>query len=110
SGGITPLGSVAAVAGAGVIGLFAALFRSDWRLMPIGLFAGSIGALFDSLIGTTVQGIYYSDVRHKETERPIELDGRPNRLLRGYVFINNDVVNFASTLIAALAAMILFNA
>ncbi len=107
SGGITLLGSIAAVLGAGMIGLLAALFRSDWRLIPIGLIAGSIGALFDSLIGATLQGIYYSEIRHKETEKPIELDGTPNRLLRGYIWINNDVVNFVSTLVAALSAIVL---
>ncbi len=110
SGGITPLGSIAAVIGAGMIGLLAALFRSDWRLFPIGLLAGSIGALVDSLLGGTVQGIYFSEIRHTETEKPIELEGTPNRLLRGHRFINNDVVNFASTLIGAVVAMALFNA
>lgn len=107
SGGITPLGLIAAAVGAGLIGGLAALFRSDWRLLPIGVIAGSIGALFDSVIGATVQAIYYSDARHKETEKSIELDGTPNRLLRGFRWIDNDVVNFSATLIAALVAMIL---
>lgn len=110
SGGITPLGTIAAAVGSGIIGGLAALFRSDWRLLPIGLLAGSIGALFDSLLGATVQGIYYSEARHKETEKQIEIDGTPNRLLRGFRFINNEVVNFASTLFVALVAIALFNA
>lgn len=108
SGGVTALGLLSATFGAGAIGLLAALFRSDGRLIPIGLIAGSIGALCDSVIGATVQGIYYSDARQKETERSIELDGTPNRLLRGYVFINNDVVNFVSTLFSASVAMMLW--
>jgi uncharacterized protein (TIGR00297 family) len=108
SGGVTALGLLSAALGAGSIGLLAALFRSDARLMWIGLIAGSIGALADSVIGATLQGIYYSEARHTETEKPIELDGTPNRLLRGFRFINNDVVNFVSTLIGAVAAMFLF--
>ncbi len=109
SGGITPLGSIAAAVGSGMIGGLAAWFRSDGRLIPIGLLAGSIGVLFDSLLGATLQGIYYSDMRQKETEKPIDPDGTPNRLLRGFRFVNNDVVNFASTLFAALAAMLLWS-
>jgi uncharacterized protein (TIGR00297 family) len=110
SGGVTALGLIATAIGAGVIGLLAALFQSNGRLIWIGLIAGSIGALFDSLIGATVQCIYYSDARHTETEKPIELDGAPNRLLRGFVFINNDVVNFVSTLIGAVVSAIVFSA
>jgi uncharacterized protein (TIGR00297 family) len=110
SGGVTALGLLAAALGAGAIGLLAALFRSDGRLISIGLIAGSIGALFDSLIGATVQGIYYSERRQKETEKSTELDGTPNRLLRGFRLINNDVVNFASTLIGAVVSAIVFSA
>lgn len=56
-------------------------------------FGGFIGALIDSILGATVQGIYYSDELQKETERK-EYNGKPNRLIRGYAFVNNDLVNF----------------
>jgi uncharacterized membrane protein len=102
SGGITLQGTLAAMIGAGVIGGLAALFRSNGQLLPIGILAGLIGGLFDSLIGATVQGIYYSERRQKETEKPIDPDGTPNRLLRGWRFIDNDWVNFTATLIGAL--------
>ena len=104
SGGITAQGTLAAAAGAALIGVLAALFRSQWALFPIGLLAGTAGALFDSLLGATVQGIYYSEARRRETERAIGIDGTPNRLLRGWRAIDNDVVNFASTLMGAVVA------
>lgn len=97
SGGITPIGLLAALVGAGVIGLFAALFRSDARWIMVALIAGLIGSLVDSLLGATLQGIYYSERRGRETERATESDGTPNRLVRGRRWIDNDAVNFAAT-------------
>jgi hypothetical protein len=85
------------------------LFRSAWRLLPVGLTAGLIGALVDSLLGATVQGIYFSNTRRKETERAIDPDGTPNRLVRGLKWINNDVVNFVATFVAALVAALLLS-
>ena len=107
SGGVTSQGTLAAAIGAGVIGGLAALFRSNWRLLPIGILSGLIGASFDSLMGATVQGIYYSDRRHKETEKAIDPDGTPNRLLRGLRVIDNDVVNFTSTLVGSIVGGLL---
>lgn len=109
SGGVTLPGTLAAAIGALLIALLAALFRSTWQLLPIGLAAGLIGALVDSLLGATVQGIYFSKMRRQETERSSEPDGSPNRLVRGVKWINNEVVNFASTLVAALVAALLLS-
>ena len=104
SGGVTLEGTLAAVAGAAVIGLLAALIRADGVLLPVAVVAGTIGSLFDSVLGATVQGIYYSAARGKESERVVDPDGTSNQLMRGRRWINNDVVNFASTLIGALIA------
>lgn len=107
SGGITLEGTFAAIVGAMTIGVLAAVLRSDGSLPPIALIAGTLGSLFDSLLGATVQGIYYSESRGKETERAIDRDGAPNRLVRGARWINNDVVNFTATLAGALVAGVL---
>ncbi len=69
--------------------------------------AGLIGSLADSLLGATVQGIYYDPSRQKETEKPVGRDGMPNPLARGWRWLNNDWVNFLSSLAgAAVAALI----
>lgn len=69
--------------------------------------AGLIGALADSWLGATVQGIYYDPARRKETEKPVGRDGTPNPLARGWRWLNNDWVNFISSLAgAAVAALI----
>ena len=42
----------------------------------IGAIAGLGGALFDSVLGATVQATYYCDACRKETERPVHSCGR----------------------------------
>jgi len=109
SGGVTWDGTGAALAGAALIGGLAAVFR--WidgapvvlalMLLPVGALAGVIGSLADSLLGATVQGIYYCDVCGKETEREQHRCGTRTRLVRGWCALNNDGVNFIGTLIGA---------
>ena len=102
SGGVTLEGTLAAMAGAAFIGALGAVFRSDAKWIIVALLAGTLGSLFDSLLGATVQGIYYSDRRGKETEKSSEADGTTNRLVRGRRWIDNDVVNFAATMMGAI--------
>ncbi|MGH2830175.1 MAG: DUF92 domain-containing protein [Actinomycetota bacterium] len=102
SGGVTWFGTLAGLGGAALIGALAAAFHGDWRLLPVGTIAGLAGSLFDSLLGATVQGIYYSDQRGKETEKPIDREGTPNRRLRGWRWMTNDLVNLLSTSVGAM--------
>jgi uncharacterized protein (TIGR00297 family) len=108
SGGVTSFGTFVAFCGALLIGTLAFAARieiGDWRLIPIGTVAGLIGSLFDSLLGATVQAIYYCDFDQKETESAIHRCGRATRLLRGWRWLDNDWVNFISSVVgAALAA------
>lgn len=59
------------------------------------ILGGFIGALIDSILGATIQGIYYSDQEKVETEKKV-YDDVSTRLIRGFRFINNDLVNFLS--------------
>jgi uncharacterized protein (TIGR00297 family) len=115
SGGVTRLGTWAAVAGALLIGTVAtataqieSLISGDgWSLkvisFPLIAVAGGLaGSFFDSLLGATVQGIYYCNHCDKETENPVHRCGQPARPLRGWLWLNNDVVNFFSSLIGGL--------
>ena len=109
SGGVSLTGSAATLAGALLIALIGKLFtpEQNW-LVAVGLvtLAGFAGAFFDSLLGATVQAIYYDPVREKETERRVfKEDGQPARPVRGWEWMNNDVVNFLSSIFGALVAI-----
>ena len=108
SGGISLIGTLAALAGATLVG-FAAVASEpgeNWlrRLVIIAL-GGLIGSLFDSLLGATVQAIYWCPACNKETERhPNHTCGSPTSRIRGWSWINNDVVNLACSLMGAVVA------
>ncbi|MCS6911192.1 MAG: DUF92 domain-containing protein, partial [Anaerolineales bacterium] len=114
SGGVTPAGMGAALAGAALIGLTAALFdfvagqslSSSFLLSLIAIVSGLAGSLVDSLLGATVQAIYFCERCGKETERhPLHSCGQPTRFLRGLRRLDNDWVNFLSSIAGtALAA------
>jgi len=120
SGGISLLGTAAALGGGGLIGLLALLLiaagslfqRAPWPeglawLPVLGLAAGWFGSLVDSLLGATAQAIYYCDTCEKETERAIHACGQPTRPLRGWKWLDNDWVNLLSSAAGgALAALL----
>lgn len=126
SGGITLLGTFVAFAGALLIGILALLFSSVLRL-PSSVFhlpsfvlrppssvlylivipvAGLLGSLFDSLLGATVQAIYYCDFDHKETEARVHRCGRATRQIRGWRWLDNDGVNFAASVVGSVMAAV----
>lgn len=123
SGGITALGTGASAAGALLIGAIAALLLGGRALLgqaaeisaiqtiallAVALLGGVAGALFDSLLGATLQVIYYSPTRQKETEKQIDPDGTPNQYQRGLRWLNNDVVNLLSSLFGAAVGATVF--
>jgi uncharacterized membrane protein len=50
----------------------------------------------------SIQAIYYSPTRQKETEKKIDLDGTANVHRRGWRWLTNDWVNFLSSLVGLL--------
>ncbi|WP_028458362.1 DUF92 domain-containing protein [Chloroflexus sp. Y-396-1] len=112
SGGVTLMGTTAAAAGGLLIGITMFLFSwlalpgapLPWWMIVAGILGGLGGAMFDSLLGATVQAIYvYPDGR--ETERRIARDGTPNRFLRGWRWMDNDLVNLISSVGGAVIAI-----
>jgi uncharacterized protein (TIGR00297 family) len=118
SGAVTRDGSLAALAGGMGIGLCAILFFKPeqfvfgqtipveplWLIVPISGISGLAGAFVDSWLGASVQSIYYCDVCRKETEQCVHRCGSPTRHLRGWTWLDNDLVNLISSAIGALVA------
>jgi uncharacterized protein (TIGR00297 family) len=108
SGGVTPLGYMAALCGSALIAVIAALFTPQGNpvaLATIITLGGIGGATFDSLLGATVQAIYYCPICQKETERyPTHTCGSQTVQLRGWRWLDNDWVNFFCSLAGALLA------
>jgi uncharacterized protein (TIGR00297 family) len=117
SGGVSRLGTLATAAGALTIGLAALGFDlvgvlvsggdNPWRYVwaaPVALIGGLAGSLVDSLLGASVQAMYFCPACAKETEKQLHGCGTPTQHQRGWRWLNNDVVNFISSLAGALVA------
>jgi len=111
SGGITILGTATGALGALSLGTVFWLLercRSSLTFLPlIGLMSGIAGSIFDSLLGATVQAMYYCPACDKETERGMHSCGTKTVPLRGLPWLHNDAVNFIATLCGGLAALAL---
>ena len=117
SGGVSLVGSLAVLAGAGLVGGAAVLVGLlGWapvgELPPwiqFGAITGSglIGAFVDSYLGATFQAIYFCPSCGKETERhPLHSCGACTTLKRGLKWLNNDWVNAACTFSAGILGML----
>jgi uncharacterized protein (TIGR00297 family) len=108
SGGVSLIGTLAALAGAALIGLLAGALSQDgifWQTFALVTLTGLLGSLFDSLLGATVQAIYHCPSCDKDTERfPLHTCGSPTIQIRGWKWMNNDWVNFASGVFAVVIA------
>lgn len=113
SGAVSLLGTLAALSGSALIGLLSPWLATDhWQLIsfywPHVIVAGFLGSLFDSLLGATVQAIYFCPQHQKETEQhPLHSCGAETVHLRGWKWLTNDWVNFLCAAFGAAAVLIL---
>jgi uncharacterized protein (TIGR00297 family) len=113
SGAISLYGTLAAAAGALFIGAAAVVLsplegyvpavRLAW-LATAALLGGLAGALVDSLLGATVQGVYWCERDQKETEKRVHGCGERTRLLRGWAWLDNEWVNFTCSVVGSAVA------
>ena len=109
SGGVSPLGTLAAFLGSSFIGLvFAVMFymvyghnkaiiQGFWLITLLGF----LGCLIDSLLGATVQAQYYCEAEDAITEKSTHR-GNKNKLIKGVAIFNNDLINLSSNLLSTL--------
>ena len=110
SGGVSVWGTVAALLGASVIGLFATVLHpnENWFLFITISISGLLGSLFDSFLGATVQAMYLCPKDQKETEKhPLHSCGTQTIHIRGWKWLTNDWVNFACGAGGIISALLL---
>ncbi len=123
SGAVSALGLTASALGALLVGLAASLLLVLDSLLCkyalpgetiglilraplIALVAGMAGSLADSLLGATVQGLYYCERCGKETESVRHRCGETTRHVRGWRWLDNDLVNLIGSAVGGLAAFV----
>jgi uncharacterized protein (TIGR00297 family) len=111
SGGISVFGTLAAAGGAMLIAILAGLVRPSgafWSVSGVAILGGLLGSLFDSLLGATVQAIYRCPQCNKETEKhPVHTCGTQTVQVRGWMWLNNDMVNVGCAVIGAVVGLVL---
>ena len=111
SGGISVSGTLASLAGAALIGILASLLdpqSASVKTAVIVSLAGLAGSLFDSLLGGTVQAMYFCPKDNKETEKhPLHTCGTETVHIRGWKWLDNDWVNFACGAAGTIMALAL---
>jgi uncharacterized protein (TIGR00297 family)/Raf kinase inhibitor-like YbhB/YbcL family protein len=114
SGAVSLSGTIAALAGAAFIAFPAVVFKpaafslsfsQNISLLMIVIISGVAGSLLDSLLGATLQAIYFCPVCQKETEKhPLHSCGNSTHIIRGRNWLNNDWVNTFCGITGALLA------
>ena len=113
SGGISLFGTIASLLGSAIIAFPAVLISPadtlDVYYFLVITFAGLSGSLFDSLLGATVQAMYYCPTDQKETEKhPLHTCGTETVHIRGWKWLDNDWVNFACSAFGVIVAFLIY--
>lgn len=105
NGGMTLVGSLAALAGASTVAAAGALAGGRLWLLPLGTLVGFAGMAVDSLAGATIQGRFFCAACNKSSEWRVHRCGTRTDLRGGLSWMNNDAVNLLATALAGAAAL-----
>lgn len=106
SGGVTAAGTAATLAGAAFVALVAVVTHVA-GFAPV-LAGGVAGALFDSVLGASLQALRWCPSCAVACETNPHHCGTPTSLRRGMAWLENDAVNLAATLAGAVVAGVLW--
>jgi uncharacterized protein (TIGR00297 family) len=112
SGGVTLVGTIGGIAGSLFISAAAiatlswmSSYIANWSLLFIASFlAGVFGFILDSYLGAIFQSLYINKTNQRFTEKA----ERNSELVKGLVWMNNDLVNFFTTMAGAIVAGLLY--
>jgi len=112
---VSVLGTIASALGGGLMGLTfwvlgvilheaGTTAPPQWPLVPLGIVAGLGGSLIDSFLGATLQFSGFDEERKLAVSRP---GGAAVHHTSGLNLLSNDLVNFCSSALTAVAGMVL---
>ena len=107
SGGVSAIGTLAALAASGFVAGLVLVFGWIPRIGVAVAIGGVAGALADSLLGGTLQSRRWCDACNRRTERTVHDCGSVTRHEGGVSWVDNDMVNFLSGAIGGLVSALL---